>query len=504
MKIKQQFIVICLIMLGALSGYAQRQTPITNTSHAEKTTIIEGEFLNAGDTLMVVELTREFGSGNSGLTVDTSVSAPTSGKRFKIVLPTLLRSTYVTLTSGAAGNPAIFLQYYIEPGDSIHVVYDALTKKVNYSGRGSLKFWWHDRMNADERRISDSQEQVNSYEHPEQHLADLDEKLAYHLHQLDLIKDRLSTKEYFVSKADVIAANRKLVYDFFRFSDFGRSSGNPELETQMDQLYKDGYYQRPKDTIDEDFLRSSAYYALYLLSREEADFAYQKFNSIPQAPSLYEHLKKGTPGYLRDKVITAHLVKELGFSLLSDSVLSDAILTVKTPVYNRLLVHIQDQFGKGNTISTFNFPDKDGRLFSMAKFRGKVVFMDMWFTGCSGCIQVAKALPGVEEAFKNNPDVLFVSLSIDKDKKVWMNSIDPAQTIKGGYTHYTTPSTLYLYTAGTGTNNQFIKKYNLTSSYPHLLLIGKDGRIIRMDPTRPDTEGGQGKLIAEIKEALTQ
>jgi hypothetical protein len=111
-------------------------------------------------------------------------------------------------------------------------------------------------------------------------------------------------------------------------------------------------------------------------------------------------------------------------------------------------------------------------------------------------------LPKVEEAFKDNPNVVFVSLSIDKNKQSWLKSIHSEQNSKG--TYFITPKTLYLYTSGTGSENEFIKRYNATNGYPCMILISRNGTMYSSSPPRPDNPNESKKLVLLIRKALQE
>ncbi len=54
------------------------------------------------------------------------------------------------------------------------------------------------------------------------------------------------------------------------------------------------------------------------------------------------------------------------------------------------------------------------------KFKGKKILIDVWASWCADCI---KGLPKVKELQKEFPEVVFLFLSVDKNKTAWKRGI---------------------------------------------------------------------------------
>lgn len=142
----------------------------------------------------------------------------------------------------------------------------------------------------------------------------------------------------------------------------------------------------------------------------------------------------------------------------------------------------------------FSLIDTAGLVFSREKLKGKVAILDFWFTGCTGCVQMAPALHKVKEFFKNDTNVIFLNISIDRDRQKWVKSI--------GQGKYTSAAGINLYTDNKGKDHDMIKKYGI-EGYPSLFLIDPANRVLRPNP-RPDPRKDNGKsLISLIQKQLT-
>lgn len=128
----------------------------------------------------------------------------------------------------------------------------------------------------------------------------------------------------------------------------------------------------------------------------------------------------------------------------------------------------------------FELKDTLGRVMKLDDFKGKVLFLDFWFTGCKGCVQVAKGLHDyVLPAFKGDTNVVFMAVSLDVNFLQWKRSI------RGGL--YTSPGELNVFTMGMGGEHPLMRHYGFQGA-PHTLLIDKDGCLITSTPPFPGPE----------------
>jgi thiol-disulfide isomerase/thioredoxin len=89
------------------------------------------------------------------------------------------------------------------------------------------------------------------------------------------------------------------------------------------------------------------------------------------------------------------------------------------------LKHFSDETLKINLTNT------DGKevVFQdiINKYKGKTVVMEVWAPWCSDCV---KAMPKVKEMQANNPDVVYLFVSMDKKFDKWKEGIEK-HDIKG-------------------------------------------------------------------------
>ena len=120
----------------------------------------------------------------------------------------------------------------------------------------------------------------------------------------------------------------------------------------------------------------------------------------------------------------------------------------------------------------FRAPDVDGKVHTLADFRGKYVYIDMWATWCGPCKREMPYLKALEEEFKD-AEIVFVGLSVDKDKAAWENMVRQGELIG---------VQLYL-----GTGSRFQEGYRV-EAIPRFILLDKEGVIISNDMSRPSAK----------------
>ncbi|SEN94040.1 Cytochrome oxidase Cu insertion factor, SCO1/SenC/PrrC family [bacterium A37T11] len=122
----------------------------------------------------------------------------------------------------------------------------------------------------------------------------------------------------------------------------------------------------------------------------------------------------------------------------------------------------------------FHLPDTSGRIYSNRDFKGKIVIMDFWNTGCGPCTGMSKTLHKLSDSLsKIMKDVVFVSINTDKDINIWKKSV-----ISGLYTH---PGEINL-NAPPLENEIAIQKYYRIEAHPSLVVLDKSGGVISFGP----------------------
>ena len=153
----------------------------------------------------------------------------------------------------------------------------------------------------------------------------------------------------------------------------------------------------------------------------------------------------------------------------------------------REYLKIYDQFSSdtayvGRSAYNFTLPDSTGRMFSMKEFKGKVVFIDVWATWCGPCREQFPFLKVVEEEYKDNSDIVFMGISIDRgrDREKWLKMMKKEN--------------LHGVQLLDDTGKSFARKYEI-NAIPRFLLISKEGKWIEVRLPRPEAKEDLKKYL---------
>ena len=156
---------------------------------------------------------------------------------------------------------------------------------------------------------------------------------------------------------------------------------------------------------------------------------------------------------------------------------------VKNPV---LVADFAEKFDKwdrskpGKMSPDFKAVDIEGKEWTLADFRGKYVYIDMWATWCNPCKRELPYLKNLERKFEG-AEIVFIGLSTDGDKSKWEKMVK--ESAMPGVQ-------LYL-----GPRSAFQKAYNI-DGIPRFILLDKSGRIINNNMSRPSSDDTAKELEA--------
>ncbi len=127
---------------------------------------------------------------------------------------------------------------------------------------------------------------------------------------------------------------------------------------------------------------------------------------------------------------------------------------------------------EGEPAIDFNYPDTDGNKFSLANFKGTLVYVDVWATWCGPCKAEIPSLQKLEADY-HGKDITFMSVSVDTDKEAWEKMV--AEKELGG---------VQLWADGW---SEITKDYAIFG-IPRFMLFDAEGNIISTNAPRPSSE----------------
>jgi peroxiredoxin len=73
---------------------------------------------------------------------------------------------------------------------------------------------------------------------------------------------------------------------------------------------------------------------------------------------------------------------------------------------------------KGKPFPNFHYVDLNGKVYTSANTKGKIVVLKAWFTSCIPCVAEMPELNKLVDKYKNRKDIIFVSIAFDSKEKL--------------------------------------------------------------------------------------
>ncbi|TCD03163.1 TlpA family protein disulfide reductase [Pedobacter psychroterrae] len=227
---------------------------------------------------------------------------------------------------------------------------------------------------------------------------------------------------------------------------------------------------------DSTLLNESAYYADMVFSRNLLSAQlFSQTGSLDKGDSfqtIYKPLIKNYSGVLRDKLLLICFQRMNRF--YSTEIRKSVDQALMNMQENRFRHELKVWKSKQFSAYPFKLRDESGTVRSLEDYRGKVVVIDFWYTGCSNCITLHTAMKPIFDGYQEK-DVVFISVSIDQDKEKWIKSVRSGK--------YTSNQAVNLYTNGLGSQHPIIQHYNILG-YPLQLVIDKKGEMVVTNPPK--------------------
>lgn len=307
--------------------------------------------------------------------------------------------------------------------------------------------------------------------------ANADRAQAAQLTFLDNHKKQLSPLLYNTLRSNLILETSIEKYFTLNFKKIKAADIGVTLppEINIDSLYDQGIY----------FPNNLVGFMYQKLKYDSSRYENRKYQSYQD----YKYFKKRFTGKLRDYLLVYPIMRNLKSDSLAKYTMM-ALQDVQDEPLKRKLREVTAGILENQPVEDFSFKDVSGNEHRLSDYKGKVILMDFWFTGCSGCAQITPYLSDVAEKFKDE-NVIFLSISIDKEVEVWKKSL------KNGT--YSFPNSIKLFTSTLGSKHPVIEKLKIIG-YPTLIVLDKERKLARA-PIDPRKDNGED-LIGLLKEKL--
>jgi thiol-disulfide isomerase/thioredoxin len=137
----------------------------------------------------------------------------------------------------------------------------------------------------------------------------------------------------------------------------------------------------------------------------------------------------------------------------------------------------------GKPAPSFTVTDSTGKTYTLADFKGKVVYIDLWASWCAPCRELTPHLTKLYDQLKNDNRIACISIAVMDRLPVWKTALGHDQ-----------PAWLQLFD-----NNGAVQKAYVANSIPKFILIDKQGNIVNLDAPMPDDASIMGLLKQEME-----
>jgi thiol-disulfide isomerase/thioredoxin len=141
----------------------------------------------------------------------------------------------------------------------------------------------------------------------------------------------------------------------------------------------------------------------------------------------------------------------------------------------------------GTAAPDFTLFDLNGNKVSLSDYKGKVVYLDFWATWCRACVEEIPHSKKLQEAFKDNPNIVFINISFDEDVDKWKKKV---KSKKMSGIQLISPE---------GSQSKVMKDYQILY-LPTFLLIDKNGLFVNKRAKSPSMEGIEEDLNKVINQ----
>jgi cytochrome oxidase Cu insertion factor (SCO1/SenC/PrrC family) len=419
-----------------------------------------------------------------------------AGPEADLIIPITSSSGYTYCQVGIAKKRLTGV-WPVQAGDAITIDLSAQTPRFTGKGAARYRYYrWLDSMYNDWSHRVDSVSEAlpagmrREYAYPRSQLNDVvnwQRKINKARDELERIRHELSEQDYTMLQAELIGkAEEKILYaTIFYCKNFPASFPEKDRDSLVAGIKAPYFQQRSQYMKDSArYPITSIQYCSWLL--EEAKRAQELYQQFP----LY-WITSTYKGELKNRLAVALLFQKT--KNMDDADHAAFTAAISNPYYHNMASAFLSRIKKGAPAFPFVLRNTEGKTVQLEDFRGKLLIMDFWFTGCSGCVAIAPVLEQIAASFTANDPIRFVSVSLDTDRQKWLESIRSGKYASKGFAH--------VYTNGLGYDYPMISYYSL-HAMPSLVIVDADGRFISMNEPREYTKKGIEEYISFLRQAM--
>lgn len=328
---------------------------------------------------------------------------------------------------------------------------------VAYSGDNNEVFNFmqtHDYNNLIGEKYSEEQlKKMTFAEYKEGLRADIDKMKA----ELNLLKDKM------FKAAKEAEWEKKYTYELMRYA---------EVETVEDKDFTEWWMEQ--DYNNDQNIASSGTARFYKISKKASnknDFEVAFIRDLPR------HFSNKEVYYA---CVNEHIVNVLATAPVNTDEIFAAYKKLYAGHENDIPDYVKGSYEEakrnvaGKAAPDFEMEDETGKKIMLSDLRGKLLYIDVWATWCGPCKAELPNMANLAEHYKDDPNVLLVSISIDQDEDRWKQVMSTTDK-KSNWVQYHVTGAL---------ESDFCKRYNIVG-IPRFLMIDRNGKVVSLDAPRP-------------------
>jgi len=228
------------------------------------------------------------------------------------------------------------------------------------------------------------------------------------LNKLENVTPQFQKYESARIKADMLNAII-MMKDYFPIMRHMSDSEKPALYAQIAKAIGPFQTKYGQDLVDPEYLKLEVFSMIAdnIVYKTNSTLQAGKINDWLHAADIADHIQ-----HLSNKKEIEALLPQIG--AIADPAYRKAVMDT----YNTLM-----KFGNGDSAIDFAMYTVDGKPVHLSDFTGKVIFVDLWATWCGPCLEELPHFARLKEKYKNDPNMVFISLSIDDDKSAWKKKL---------------------------------------------------------------------------------
>lgn len=391
---------------------------------------------------------------------------------------------------GTLLSPFVTSVFKIDNGDSI-VIEGSTLEDITFTGKGSEKYrawqsivlcdkvssnnWWDLRSSVfDRRSIADIGAMIKER---------FDYVSSGKLSLLERSRHEIPESDYARMYLEIMSMDHTVALDMIDIFLLKRTPGYfrdcPDQQTLQEAYSRLFVEMDLKEKFPEKVINSSLFYPAYLGFRTGIQMKIEnRFD--------YDSLFTGFHGRLKERLLTIFFINNSRPLDTQQLAYSRKRLSrdVRDPVFTAELGQSVMKGTEDTSYLDMQLTDQYGKTFRLSDFRGKAVFIDFWFTGCAGCSGYYQTVVSHAEKRADRDKVVFVTLCVDKDRDVWLESVSSGD--------YTSGEAVNVLLEG-GTASPIVKTFGLVG-FPQPVLLDTKGRIFSTSSQDLRYDGPEGLL----------